>query len=182
MMVSFVLSFFPRGVLDEILNLIESVSEGFPSYSYNICRVFVILSFLVFVFSRGVISSFREALFHLFVFCHSVISSFRLFAWRLFPAKDEKTPCKKTTRRNNAKQNDGKTKRRHAKRRKDKKTLREKTTKLKFQMVSFRMVFVCLFVFARGGFRLFAWHYFVFSLGVFSSCRFERLKHVLIMN
>ena len=30
---SFVLSFFPRGVLDEILNLIESVSEGFPSYS-----------------------------------------------------------------------------------------------------------------------------------------------------
>ena len=29
----FVLSFFPRGVLDEILNLTESVSEGFPSYS-----------------------------------------------------------------------------------------------------------------------------------------------------
>ena len=31
--VFFVLSFFPRGVLDEILNLIESVSGGFPSYS-----------------------------------------------------------------------------------------------------------------------------------------------------
>ena len=31
------LSFFPRGVLDEILNLIESVSEGFPSYpSYGV--------------------------------------------------------------------------------------------------------------------------------------------------
>ena len=29
------LSFFPRGVLDEILNLIESVSEGFPSYSHR---------------------------------------------------------------------------------------------------------------------------------------------------
>ena len=29
----FVLSFFLRGVLDKILNLIESVSEGFPSYS-----------------------------------------------------------------------------------------------------------------------------------------------------
>ena len=28
------LSFFPRGVLDEILNLIESVSEGFPSSSF----------------------------------------------------------------------------------------------------------------------------------------------------
>ena len=33
MMVSFVLSFFPRDVLDEILNLIESVSKDFPSYS-----------------------------------------------------------------------------------------------------------------------------------------------------
>ena len=29
------LSFFPRDVLDEILNLIESVSEGFPTY-YNV--------------------------------------------------------------------------------------------------------------------------------------------------
>ena len=37
MMVSFVLSFFPRDVLDEILNLIESVSEDFPSYS--ICSI-----------------------------------------------------------------------------------------------------------------------------------------------
>ena len=27
------LSFFPRDFLDEILNLIELVSEGFPSYS-----------------------------------------------------------------------------------------------------------------------------------------------------
>ena len=38
MMVSFVLSFFPRDVLDEILNLIESVSEDFPSYSYTPSR------------------------------------------------------------------------------------------------------------------------------------------------
>ena len=36
MMVSFVLSFFPRDVLDDILNLIESVSEDFPSYSYSL--------------------------------------------------------------------------------------------------------------------------------------------------
>ena len=28
------LFFFPRGVLDETLNLIESVSEGFPSYFF----------------------------------------------------------------------------------------------------------------------------------------------------
>ena len=32
------LSFFPRGVLDEILNLIESVSEGFPSYFFIILK------------------------------------------------------------------------------------------------------------------------------------------------
>ena len=36
MMVSFVLSFFPRDVLDEILKLIESVSEDFPSYSKRV--------------------------------------------------------------------------------------------------------------------------------------------------
>ena len=33
MIMSFVLSFFPRDVYDEILDLIESVSEGFPTYS-----------------------------------------------------------------------------------------------------------------------------------------------------
>ena len=38
MMVSFVLSFFPRDVLDEILNLIGSVSEGFPSYSFILSK------------------------------------------------------------------------------------------------------------------------------------------------
>ena len=34
------LSFFPRGVLDEILNLIESVSESFPSYFCHIYEQF----------------------------------------------------------------------------------------------------------------------------------------------
>ena len=33
MMVSFCAVLVPRGALDQILNLIESVSEGFPSYS-----------------------------------------------------------------------------------------------------------------------------------------------------
>ena len=33
------LSFFPRGVLDEILNLIESVSEDFPSYYCTLCNL-----------------------------------------------------------------------------------------------------------------------------------------------
>ena len=36
------LSFFPRGVLDGVLNLIESVSEGFPSYSSRYESVFVL--------------------------------------------------------------------------------------------------------------------------------------------
>ena len=39
MMVSFCAVFFPRDVLDEILDLTESVSEGFPTYSsiaYNL--------------------------------------------------------------------------------------------------------------------------------------------------
>ena len=40
MMASFVLSFFPRDVLDEILNLIESVSEDFPSYFSNKVEVY----------------------------------------------------------------------------------------------------------------------------------------------
>ena len=34
------LSFFPRGVLDEILNLIESVSEDFPSYSFISSKIY----------------------------------------------------------------------------------------------------------------------------------------------
>ena len=42
------LSFFPRGVLDEILNLIESVSEDFPFYSCirhgNVMRALVIFA------------------------------------------------------------------------------------------------------------------------------------------
>ena len=33
------LSFFARGVLDEILNLIESVSEDFPSFSCHFIRL-----------------------------------------------------------------------------------------------------------------------------------------------
>ena len=40
------LSFFPRGVLDEILNLIESVSEDFPSYSFSFVRAAVACSIL----------------------------------------------------------------------------------------------------------------------------------------
>ena len=41
LMASFVLSFFPLDVLDEIWDLIESVSEGFLTYSLN--AAFVLL-------------------------------------------------------------------------------------------------------------------------------------------
>ena len=53
MMVSFVLSFFPRDVLDEILNLIESVSEDFPSYSYIDLRVVKITMKCALTFTHG---------------------------------------------------------------------------------------------------------------------------------
>ena len=36
LLVFFVLSFFPRDALGEIWDLIESVSEGFPTYSCSI--------------------------------------------------------------------------------------------------------------------------------------------------
>ena len=38
LMASFVLSFFPLDVLDEIWDLIESVSEGFLTYSHICCK------------------------------------------------------------------------------------------------------------------------------------------------
>ena len=36
LMASFVLSFFPRDAVDEIWDLIESISEGFPAYSSTV--------------------------------------------------------------------------------------------------------------------------------------------------
>ena len=57
-MVFVVLSFFPRGVLNEILNLIESVSEGFSSYSYMRQGFIFALIFLL----PNVTSSFIELL------------------------------------------------------------------------------------------------------------------------
>ena len=41
------MSFFPRHVLDEICDLIESVSEGFPTYSFIAGRPKAALGFLV---------------------------------------------------------------------------------------------------------------------------------------
>ena len=44
MMVSFCAVFFPRGVLGEILNLIGSVSGGFPSYFCTLLALFAAFS------------------------------------------------------------------------------------------------------------------------------------------
>ena len=69
MMVSFVLSFFPRDVLDEILNLIESVSEDFPSYSYISLTPNIYLISLVFSesgrlsFANGIDATHKEELY-----------------------------------------------------------------------------------------------------------------------
>ena len=62
MMVSFVLSFFPRDVLDEILNFIESVSEDFPSYSGSIMKNMVIDDRLLFFGSLFISLSATEFL------------------------------------------------------------------------------------------------------------------------
>ena len=56
------LSCFPRGVLNEILNLIESVSEGFPSYSDTNDFVLMVLSIWQ---NRNFIAGFASFLFFL---------------------------------------------------------------------------------------------------------------------
>ena len=52
MMVSFYAVLFPRNVLDEIWNLIKSVSEGFPVYSHSfygsVRRIFFFFFFFFF--------------------------------------------------------------------------------------------------------------------------------------
>ena len=41
LMASFVLSFFPLDFLDEIWDLVESVSEGFLTYSYILTYIYI---------------------------------------------------------------------------------------------------------------------------------------------
>ena len=43
------LSFFPRDILDEILDLIESVYEGFPTYFYLFTDVVKLVTSLFFI-------------------------------------------------------------------------------------------------------------------------------------
>ena len=61
------LSFFPRDVLDEILNLIESVSGGFPSYSciselLCLCCVEILKNLPVHSFNALIIPILRDCL------------------------------------------------------------------------------------------------------------------------
>ena len=60
LMASFVLSFFPLDVLDEIWDLIESVSEGFLTYSFiKPSLLFFFNFFWVFLASKG--SNYSES-------------------------------------------------------------------------------------------------------------------------
>ena len=63
------LFFFPRGILDEILNLIESVSEGFPSYFYRCLYMYFALCLdskdLFFLDIKGVSTPPTFSVFHM---------------------------------------------------------------------------------------------------------------------
>ena len=61
------LSFFPWDVLDEILDSVESVSEGFPTYPciserLCLCCVEILKNFPVHSFNALIISVFRDCL------------------------------------------------------------------------------------------------------------------------
>ena len=57
------LSFFPRDVLDEILNFIESVSEGFPSYSFTSPKPFLVAKNLLAAFCMTSLVYYNHLLF-----------------------------------------------------------------------------------------------------------------------
>ena len=64
----FVLSFFPRGVLDEILNLIESVSEDFPSYSSILsCVMKFTIGKTENEVHRNFLMKFKHKLYHIWI-------------------------------------------------------------------------------------------------------------------
>ena len=46
------LSFFPRAVLDEIWDLVGSVSKGFPSYSWLSLVMYLMVSYLWYPFPQ----------------------------------------------------------------------------------------------------------------------------------
>ena len=117
------------------------------------------------VFSPGVFSLFRMALFRYFVFSRGVFSSFRLAFWfgekkrnnvRRKKGNNDKMPREITKRRNNARGKDEITKRRQAQKTKNKSYFAWNFSSLRSR---FRHFAWCILLF-----RLFAWHKFVFSL------------------
>ena len=79
----FVLSFFPRGVLDEILNLIESVSEEFPSYSCRVKKVFIISEFMKYFVSKILNISLKWTALHVKDICMLYcFGSYSIWSWR----------------------------------------------------------------------------------------------------
>ena len=74
------LSFFPRDVLAEILNLIESVSEGFPTYSCNfawyIPRYWSKMNFSTFEYLGSINVFLRFVLFYFKQYMHHQLNSY----------------------------------------------------------------------------------------------------------
>ena len=68
------LFFFPRGVLDEILNLIESVSEGFPSYSCMLNFEKKDLKNLTFFYFKTKLDTIGHVRWSFMVICQHIIA------------------------------------------------------------------------------------------------------------
>ena len=108
------------------------------------------------------------------------MASFRLFAWRYHDDKTKRRHTKrrkddKTKRRQDEKTTYEKTKRRHTKKRKD---AMRKDDKIKVSngIFSHGVFFFFFFHHFALKFRLFAWRYFVFLHGVFSSFRVASIR------
>ena len=71
LMVSFVLSFFPLDVLDEIWDLIESVSEGFLTYFCSFCQA-IAMVFIDMVKEMNFISTCAFVPILLYILCHCI--------------------------------------------------------------------------------------------------------------
>ena len=57
------LSFFPRNVLDEIWDLIESVSDGFPTYSQYFLSVFTCMVSTAFCYTDYAYAYYHEMVY-----------------------------------------------------------------------------------------------------------------------
>ena len=74
LMASFVLSFFPLDVLDEIWDLVESVSEGFPTYSFRLFIHFAGTKCLTYLLWQNCLSRQLQTI-HCYAWSYDIITS-----------------------------------------------------------------------------------------------------------